>query len=62
MAVDEKEILREIEGLPKQAIYEVIDFIRFLRFKTIEPEQGWFWTEGKTPRGKGSKGEECNEP
>ncbi|MEW6609423.1 MAG: hypothetical protein AB1422_04480 [bacterium] len=44
-SVAQKEILKELERLPDYAVCEVVDFIHFLRFKTTEPEQAYFWTE-----------------
>ncbi|MEW6103186.1 MAG: hypothetical protein AB1630_05135 [bacterium] len=43
--VARKEVLEELERLPDYAICEVVDFVRFLRFKTTEPDQAYFWTE-----------------
>ncbi|MEW6681224.1 MAG: hypothetical protein AB1297_09465 [bacterium] len=44
-AVAKKEVLEELERLPDYAVGEVADFIRFLRFKTTDPSQAYFWTE-----------------
>ena len=39
------ELLREIEGLPKEKVKEILDFAYFLKAKdVIDPSQAYFWT------------------
>ncbi len=45
MATDVKDLTeRAVDELPEGEAAEVLDFIRYLRWRREEMDQSWFWT------------------
>ena len=46
MATNVKELTKQaVDELPESEAVEVLDFIRYLRWRREEKDQSWFWTE-----------------